>query len=361
MNTLADHLRRLVDLDGPMPVSRFMAEALTHPKLGYYARQDPFGRAGDFITAPEISQMFGELIGLWCAHGWQQLGRPSAFLLVELGPGRGTLMADAVRACRRVPGFLEAADIRLVEVSPALRQSQRRTLAGVDVAWHAEIGELPDAPLLLIANEFFDALPIRQFQRRGAHWHERLINAGPDGLAYVLSPQPVADSLLPPDVRQAAPDSIVEVSPARAAVMTEIAARVAMNRGLGLIVDYGYLRTAPGDTLQAVKGHARHPVLQAPGTADITSHVDFRALAEAAAAAGATVHGPVLQGPFLERLGIAMRAATLSAGATPAQAADVETARARLTGANQMGALFKVLAVAPPDLPPPAGFEDETQ
>ncbi len=359
MSALADHLRRLVAVDGPMPVSRFMAEALTHPTLGYYANRDPFGQDGDFVTAPEISQMFGELIGLWCAHGWQQLGRPSAFLLVELGPGRGTLMADAVRACRGVPGFLDAADIRLVEVSPALRERQRDTLAGVDVTWHADIAELPDAPLLLIANEFFDALPIRQFQRHKNRWHERLINVGPSGLAYVLSPQPIADSALPPAVRQAPPDSIVEASPARASVMAEIAARIAAAGGLALVVDYGYVRTAPGDTLQAVKGHARHPVLQAPGTADITSHVDFQALAEAATSAGAAAHGPVPQGRFLERLGIAARAATLSAKATPAQAAAIETATARLTGAGQMGALFKVLAVTSKDMPAPAGFEDE--
>ena len=360
MTALADHLRRLVAVDGPMPVSRFMTEALTHPTLGYYASRDPFGRDGDFITAPEISQMFGELIGLWCAHGWRQLGRPSAVLLVELGPGRGTLMADAVRACRGVPGFLDAADIRLVEVSPALRERQHNTLAGVDVAWHAEIAELPEAPLLLIANEFFDALPIRQFQRHGDHWHERLINAGPTGLAYVLSPQPVAHGLLPPAVRRAPPGSIVEVSPARAAVMAEIAARIATAGGLALIVDYGYARTAPGDTLQAVKGHARHPVLQAPGTADITSHVDFQALTEAAVGAGAAAHGPVPQGRFLERLGIAARAAALGAKATPAQATAIETAMARLTGADQMGALFKVLAVAPNETPPPAGFAEGT-
>lgn len=360
VNALADHLRRLVAVDGPMPVSRFMAEALTHPTLGYYVGRDPFGRDGDFITAPEVSQMFGELIGLWCAHGWQQLGRPPAFLLVELGPGRGTLMADAVRACRRIPGFLDAADIRLVEVSPALRQCQRQALPDIDITWHADIAELPDAPLLLIANEFFDALPIRQFQRRGGHWHERLITSGPTGLAYVLSPQPVADALLPPDLREAAPESIVEVSPARAAVMTDIAARIAGNGGLALIVDYGYARSAPGDTLQAVKGHARHPVLQDPGTADITSHVDFQALAEAAAAGGASAHGPVAQGRFLERLGIAARAEALRAQATPAQAAAIESATARLTGADQMGELFKVMAIASDNALPPAGFEDET-
>lgn len=360
MTALADHLRRLVAVDGPMPVSRFMAEALTHPTLGYYASRDPFGRDGDFITAPEISQMFGELIGMWCAHGWQQLGQPSAFLLVELGPGRGTLMADAIRACRGVPGFLDAVDIRLVEVSPALREQQRNALAGIDITWHADIAELPDAPLLLIANEFFDALPIRQFQRHDDHWHERLINAGPAGLAYVLSPQPVADKLLPPAVRQAPPDSIVELSPARAGVMTEIAARMTAAGGLGLVVDYGYARTAPGDTLQAVKGHARHPVLQAPGTADITSHVDFQALTEAAVSAGAAAHGPLPQGRFLERLGIAARAAALSVKATPAQAAAIESATARLTGADQMGVLFKVLAVTSTNMPVPAGFEEET-
>jgi NADH dehydrogenase [ubiquinone] 1 alpha subcomplex assembly factor 7 len=334
-----------------------MAEVLTHPQLGYYSRQDPFGRDGDFITAPEVSQMFGELIGLWAVAGWQAQGAPNPFRLVELGPGRGTLMADALRAARLVPDFLAAAEIDLVEVSPSLRERQRQALAGQRVTWHERLDELPEQPLVLIANEFFDALPIRQFQQQRGCWHERVIGLNPtgDGLVFGLAPplpEPAAFDL----PTGASEGAIAEHCPAGQAIAGEIARRLATRGGLALIIDYGYGAGESGDTLQAVRRHDRHDVLEAPGKADLTAHVDFAALALTARAAGAAVHGPVTQGDFLSALGLAARAERLSAKATPSQARDIAAAKTRLVAPAEMGRLFKVLALTPTGAPTPAGF-----
>ena len=357
MTPLLEHLLRLIAVDGPISVARYMTEALSHPQLGYYATRDPFGRQGDFITAPEVSQMFGELLGLWCAQTWQAMGAPASFALVELGPGRGTAMADALRAAAAVPGFSEACRVHLVELSPTLKVLQRQALSAYEVTWHGHVDEVRHGPAIVLANEFFDALPVRQFQRDVAGWRERLIAADGETLRFTTAPAAIAPALLPHGARDAAPGAVVEVAPARDAVMAALATRLAATGGAALIIDYGYDVTAAGETLQAVKGHRYHPVLDAPGEADITAHVDFTALAAAATAEGAICHGPVEQGVFLETLGIHRRAAALMARASAQQSRDIAAARDRLISPGAMGRLFKVLAVTAPGAPTPAGFE----
>lgn len=357
---LAGLLRRRISLEGPISVAAFMAEALGHPRLGYYMWGDPFGRGGDFITAPEISQMFGELVGLWCASTWHAMGSPSGVRLVELGPGRGTLMADALRACRRVPDFLSAVTVDLVETSPVLRERQRATLGegGLPpVEWHDAFSAVPAGPTILIANEFFDALPVHQLQRGIRHWHERLVDTSDGGFRFVLSshPSPRA-ALLPPALAGAPRGSIAEVCPAALSHVDAIARRVSEAGGAALIIDYGRERSGPGETLQAVRGHAPHDVLSEPGAADLTAHVDFEALAHAAAEAGAAAYGPVSQGSLLARLGLEMRMQALLRNASERQRAEIASGARRLIEPGQMGTLFKALAVTHPALPVPEGF-----
>jgi len=354
---LARHLRRLIAVDGPIPVSRFMAEALGHPEHGYYMTRDPLGADGDFVTAPEVSQMFGELIGLWCAETWRAMGAPARVLLAELGPGRGTLMTDALRAAAVLPDFLAAVEVHLVETSPALRTCQRQRLGARVTAWHDHVDRLPVGPLLLIANEFFDALPIRQLQRTADGWHERLVSTGENDFSFVLAPEPLPCALLSAAAAAAPVGSTIELAPGREGMMAAIAERLAREGGAALVIDYGHGGTGTGDTLQAVRRHAFAKVLADPGSADLTAHVDFQALREAAGGAGARVYGPVPQGDFLLALGIDERAARLTAGAAPEVGARIRQARERLVSAEQMGRLFKVLAVTAPSLPVPAGFE----
>ncbi len=356
MNDLQAHLADCIRLDGPISIARFMAEALGHPEWGYYISRDPLGRAGDFITAPEVSQMFGELIGLWCADRWQALGAPDSFSFVELGPGRGTLMADALRAAAAMPGFTQAARIQLVETSPVLRAAQQRALADKEVQWHDHIADLPPGPTIAVANEFFDALPIRQFQRKDDGWHERMVALSDKQLCLQLDPAVVPSAPLPAAVQSAPRDAIFEVSPARSAAMSELSQHLLQHGGAGLIIDYGHGHSAPGDTLQAMRAHEYVDPLAHPGQADLTAHVDFQALAEAAS--GAVSHGPVGQGAFLEQLGIATRAANLQRRATAVQQEAIQTALHRLTGQDQMGQLFKVMAVTSPGQMPPPGFEE---
>lgn len=357
MTALARQLARLIAADGPIPLSRYMAEALGHPTLGYYQTREPFGADGDFVTAPEVSQMFGELIGLWCAQTWSDQGRPNPCHLVELGPGRGTLMADALRAARSLPDFLDAVRLHLVETSTRLRKRQAESLAGHCPHWHDSVASLPDGPVLVIANEFFDALPVRQFQRAQDGWHERMVGVKDGELTLVLSPAAAPPGAIPAALRGATVGAIAEFAPASAEVIGLLSGQIARNGGALLAIDYGHATSAPGDTLQAVRGHQPVPMLSTPGEADLTAHVDFQFLREAAEASGAVTYGPVGQGDWLRRIGIEPRAVALKASAEPAQAEAVDAALARLTGPEQMGTLFKVLAVAGPDSPVPAGFE----
>ena len=347
-----------------MPVARFMGLALNHPELGYYRGHDPLGAGGDFITAPETSQMFGEMIGLWAAVVWESLGAPTPFTLAELGPGRGTMMADALRAGRTKPGFIEAARLHLVETSPHFRTRQVETLGGYDPVFHDDVAGLPDGPLIVIANEFFDALPVRQLIPTKTGWSERCIDrlpCGNDGFTFTIgNPVPVED--LPPSVAQdgalgaICPGTIYEVSPTAQAIVGELAGRCMNMPGAVLILDYGHGESAAGETLQALRGHQYADPLSDPGTADLTAHVDFGALAHKARDTGAGVFGPIGQGRFLLSLGIAARAKRLMAAATARQGHDIEAALKRLLAASEMGNLFKVMALAPPGAETPPGF-----
>ena len=362
---LARQLRRRIALAGPISVADYMAEALGHPEHGYYMRGGPFGRPGDFITAPEISQMFGELLGLWCVACWQQMGAPGSTRLVELGPGRGTLMADALRAARQCPAFRDAITVHLVESSPVLVAAQRDTLArqapemAARTDWHATLDEIPEGPLLLLANEFFDALPIHQFERTEAGWRERLITVDEAGFQFVLARQASPhEVLLPPASRDAPAGAVAETCPVGIDIAGAIGRRIASATGAALIVDYGPRESGLGDSFQAVRRHRAQDVLKDPGDADLTAHVDFETLARAAAQAGARCHGPLPQGQFLRRLGIDARAAALADGATANTAADIGAAHRRLIDAAEMGTLFKALALNHPNQPAPPGFEE---
>lgn len=349
MNDFARHLAGLIAHDGPMRLDRFMGLANQH----YYASRDPLGAKGDFTTAPEVSQLFGELIGLTLVDHWQRAGQPRAFRLVELGPGRGTLMADLLRAAAVRPAFIEAARISLVETSPALRTKQAHALAGHDIDWADSLDEIPaDAPLYLVANEFFDALPIRQFHAAGTNWTERHIALDDTGafqfLDVILGPQGGPEDPCLSDARQGA---IVETNPASLNIIAEIGDRLATHGGLALVSDYGYAH-GHGDTFQAMKSHAYVSPLDSPGEADITAHVDFAALARASAA---RVFGPADQGTFLTALGLETRLAALAA-AQPDKAAALRAGADRLIDPAQMGTLFKVLGLTGPGGPAPAGF-----
>lgn len=354
MTPLHEIITRRIRADGPMPVAEYMALCLGHPEHGYYTTRDPLGRSGDFTTAPEISQMFGEMLGLWLAQAWMDRGSPTPFVLAELGPGRGTLMADALRAAARVTGFTEAADLWLVETSPALRRKQWEALGAYQPHWADDLAGLPDGPLFLIANEFFDALPIRQFVVSDGVLRERVVGIENDALIFGLSP-PVSSGDMPEGAEDGA---IYETCPQGRAIATSIGERLAASGGAALAVDYGHaVPRASGDTLQAMKGHAYANPLDFPGEADITAHVDFLALAKAAESGGATNWGVRGQGALLDWLGIRVRAAIL-AKKQPDRADEIEVALARLTEPDAMGTLFKALALSGDDTPPPGFAED---
>lgn len=352
MTPLAEHLVRRIAATGPITVAEYMAECLLHPRHGYYATRDPFGAAGDFTTAPEISQMFGELLGLCLAQSWLDQGAPAPFTLAELGPGRGTLMADVLRATRAVPGFHAAAQVVLVEASPVLRQVQRRTLGSHPVTWAGDAAALPDQPLFLLANEFFDALPIRQFQRDGALWRERVVGLKEGALAFGLS-DPVDATVVGPRFDNDPSGTVVETCPSAQPIMVEIGRRLRAHGGAALIVDYGGWRSK-GDTLQALRAHRMEDALASPGEADLTAHVDFEALAEAFPVPHS---GLTEQGTLLLRLGIAARAERLAQGLTGAALNSHRAALHRLTDRTEMGSLFKALALHAPGTPPPPGFD----
>ncbi|MEP1353603.1 MAG: SAM-dependent methyltransferase [Tateyamaria sp.] len=350
--TLQQDLAARIATSGPITVADYMSTALLHPTFGYYSTRDPFGTDGDFTTAPEISQMFGELIGLCLAQSWLDQGSPAPFTLAELGPGRGTLMADILRATTQVPGFNNGARIVLVEASPILKARQAETLADFSPSWTDTVADLPDLPLWLVANEFFDALPVRQFQRDGTGWRERNVGLKNETLTFGLSPvgpQPALDHRL----EETKDGDLVELNAPAQAITADIGARVAKG-GAALIIDYGDWRSL-GDTLQALRGHAPVDPLDAPGTADLTTHVDFEALGTAAAPAAFTRLTP--QGVFLERLGITNRAQTLAGEMTGATLNAHIAAHRRLTHPDEMGNLFKVLGLYPADAPPPPGLE----
>jgi SAM-dependent MidA family methyltransferase len=347
MTRLADRLARLIEQSGPISVAQYMAEANAH----YYGTRDPLGQAGDFTTAPEISQMFGELIGLWLADIWARAGSPKAARYVELGPGRGTLAVDALRAMRSA-GL--APPVHFVETSPVLRRAQRERVP--DAHWHEDSGTLPDdAPLLIVANEFFDALPVRQLVASPSGWLEMLVTHREGRFVPVPGP-PVGGEAIPARLREAAPGTVLETSPASVAVIRQLAQLIAGSGGAALIVDYGHERTSAGDTLQAVAKHGYADPWMEPGERDLTAHVDFEALGQAAREEGVRVFGPKLQGEWLEAMGIGLRASSL-AKASPGRAEEIESAVRRLTAPEEMGSLFKVMALVAQDWPMPAGFE----
>ena len=358
--SLGSVLLRRIKRTGPMTVAEYMAEALHHQSGGYYADGDPFGAAGDFITAPEISQMFGELLGLWTLSAWIANGAPEPACLVELGPGRGTLMADMVRSIGGVVDVSEVFQIHMVETNPSLRRIQADTLAPLKPVWHNDVSSLPEQPWFLVANEFLDALPMHQLRWTEGAWRECLVvpDAAGTGLAWGVerSESPLA-ALLPAQTRQSPIDgAMAELSLAANAIVTGIAHHVVRHGGAALIIDYGSERFGAGDSLQAVRHHQPVEVLRDPGLADLSSHVDFSQIREACRAAGADFAGPVEQGRFLIDLGIEERAGALSRGATLGQRRDIESALRRLIGSAEMGTLFKVAGLLPPGTPDLAGF-----
>jgi NADH dehydrogenase [ubiquinone] 1 alpha subcomplex assembly factor 7 len=357
MTPLGQRIAALIASQGPIALPEFMTLALLDPLAGYYATRQPIG--ADFITAPEVSQMFGELIGLWLAQCWHDQGRAQRPLLVELGPGRGTLMADALRAMKLMPEFRDQIEVVLVEASPVLAAQQRKTLAdcGVPLRWAAAFDAVPkDRPLFLIANEFFDALPIRQYVRTERGWNERMVTVDTNGaLAFVLSPVVVPAGNMPANRVGAPPGGVHEMSPAGEALVEEIGHVIAREGGAALIVDYGYDMPGFSETLQAVQSHSFADVLNDPGAMDLSAHVDFAALGDAAVRGGAAAHGPVPQGNFLDDLGIRARADVIG-NHNPQMRDALNEQVARLINADQMGLLFKALAIVPKSAPPPPGF-----
>ena len=354
-------IRRRIESAGSLSVAQYMELCLTHPEHGYYSTRAPIGAGGDFTTAPEISQMFGELVGVWAAAAWRAIGSPENVRLVELGPGRGTMMLDLLRAAKVIPAFRAAIVLHLVEISRALAQLQRQALLGTDVpvSWHATLDDVPDGPAIIVANEFFDALPVHQAVMCADGWHERVIKIDErDQLRFSIDrdPMPLFDELLPREIRAARIGEIFEWRTDKVAL--ELGRRIAKEGGAALVIDYGHAKSAIGDTLQAVRRHQTAHSLVAPGLSDLTAHVDFRALAEAAGGMGARVHGPVSQAGFLRQLGIAQRAAVLKAGAPPQSASTIDAALERLTNEDRtgMGGLIKVLALSEPKVGSLPGF-----
>jgi NADH dehydrogenase [ubiquinone] 1 alpha subcomplex assembly factor 7 len=356
----AEILRRIA-LAGPMPVRQYMELCLSHPVHGYYMTRDPLGRDGDFITAPEVSQVFGELLGLWAASAWHQMGQPENVRLVELGPGRGTMMLDALRAIQVVPAFRRAIVVHLVEISPALQKQQRQAMTAVDVPvlWHQAFDEVPDGPVIVLANELFDALPVNQAIKQFNGWYERVVEIDSEGkLAFGIANNPIPqfDQLVPGSMRDAPIGAIYEWRADN--LPLSLSRRLVHQGGAALVIDYGHVESAPGDTLQAVGGHTYVSALESPGTVDLTAHLDFQAFAIAAESMGARVSGPITQAEFLRSLGIDQRAAMLKSLASPEKAVAIDSAIKRLLGEGrtEMGSLFKAIGVAQPSLGTLPGF-----
>jgi NADH dehydrogenase [ubiquinone] 1 alpha subcomplex assembly factor 7 len=344
VNALKRKILALIEAQGPLTVAQYMAIALGDSEHGYYMRRDPLGR--DFITAPEVSQVFGELIGLFFVQAWEDRGRPKTFQFVELGPGRGTLMADMIRVAAKLrPEFVHAVRITLAETSPALRAKQADTLAALPVEWVSRFDDVPtNGPLFLIANEFFDALPIHQFVKGEHGWHERMVTRDDDNLRFALTPETIPASVIPTSVRDAPTGSIIEVNAGASQLARRIAGRIADAGGVALVIDYGHVTTAVGDTLQAVKNNAFTDPLGEPGEADLTTHVDFQALGSVAREEGARTPSVIAQSEFLEALGIHPRAERLKCD-NPERASEIDSAIERLIDPQQMGTLFKAMAI----------------
>lgn len=358
---LEDRLISLIRANGPITVADYMSDALGHPHDGYYMARAPIGAEGDFTTAPEISQIFGELIGLWLLQTWTDMGAPGEFNLVELGPGRGVLMADVLRAAALRREFLDAAHLVLVETSGRLRHEQQTRLRGQSVkpTWADEFGEIPPGPLLIVANEFFDCLPIRQFERTANGWRERMVglNDAGDSLAFTHHPTPPPPEIDLPPPGDTEVGAIIEICEPATELARAIAARLVEHGGHALIIDYGHYGAGAGDSLQAVRAHAYWPVLSAPGAADMTAHVNFEAIAKAAIEGGASAWPPLAQGAFLHRLGLAARLERLCAGKSAEAREALITGAHRISAPDEMGEVFKAMCISAPSLPPPPGFE----
>lgn len=348
MTDLKAKLTKQIAAQGPISVAQYFAACLTDPDHGYYTTNEPFGRKGDFITAPEVSQMFGELIGAVCISAFEQLGAPNEFQLVELGPGRGTLMSDLLRTAAYRPAFVHSARLNMVEMSPRLREIQNQTLvqSPIKPTFRDHFGDVPDGPVIVVANEFFDALPIHQFVKTPGGWLERQVGVSAAGeLNFGVGPTRLPDASVPPSAAGAPEGAILETQPTANAIAEEIGARIAEHGGFALFIDYGYLRAAPGDTLQALYQQGFDDVLAHPGAADLTAHVNFEALAMAAKRGGAVPLPPLEQGEFLLQAGLLERAGSLGAGKSVAEQEVIRDAVERLAAPDQMGKLFKVLAI----------------
>jgi NADH dehydrogenase [ubiquinone] 1 alpha subcomplex assembly factor 7 len=359
-SSLAKRLKQRIETGGPISVEAFMDACLLDAAAGAYTARQPIGAKGDFITAPEISQIFGELLGLWAVAVWQGMGEPDAVTIAELGPGRGTLMADALRAARVSPKFLDCLSVALVERSPVLTAAQRDALRDVQppVSWYAALDEVPRSPLIVIANEFVDALPIRQFVRRGNAWYERLVTNSAEGFAFAVSSSAVGDEDAPgvQDVTVVPEGGVAETRRAALTLLAEFASRAADAPLAALIIDYGHDETGFGDTLQAVRAHRYADPLAAPGDTDLSAQVDFAALKRSAEALGLKAYGPMPQGEFLLKLGLGPRRDRLLASASKAQEEAINSGAARLADPRKMGVLFKVLALTSAGLQAPPPF-----
>ncbi|MFY0636901.1 class I SAM-dependent methyltransferase [Maricaulis maris] len=358
---IADTLRDRIRSGGPLSIAAFMTEALFDPRHGFYATKDPIGAGADFITAPEISQMFGELLGLVAAQTWLDMGRPDTLKLIEMGPGRGTMMADALRAARTVPGFLDATEVVLIEASAALKAVQAQTLgpSGAQIRWVDRLEAVAPGPSIILGNEFLDCLPVRQALRHEGVWHERLVGLNPDddgAFVFVLGPPLGEDeALIPARLHEAEDGALVELRPGDRQVVDLLAARFSEQPGRALFIDYGPAQSEMGDTLQAIRAHKKQPPLEAPGTADLTARVDFESLLQAGRDAGLKAYGPECQGDWLLGLGLEARAAALSQS-QPGKRAEIARQIWRLTDNEQMGELFKLVCLDSADLPLPPGF-----
>jgi NADH dehydrogenase [ubiquinone] 1 alpha subcomplex assembly factor 7 len=354
--SLKDQIIADIQKNGPMPLNEYMRRCNEH----YYATRVPFGKAGDFITAPDISQMFGELVGMWCADIWQRAGSPNPFRLIELGPGRGTLMADALRATKNIPGFHAALSVHFVEISPVLRAQQESRVPGA--VWHQSWVQTPleGGPAIFIANEFFDALDIEQWVKHGSSWKRRCVSLSDDKFVFTdVEADGTSNAFIdmPDDIKDAPEGSVFEYCDTGIWSAVELPVRLnIIGGGALLVIDYGHGKSSCGDTLQAMKSHATHDILEHPGEADLTAHVDFGLMREIQDESVNTVHGPTTQGQFLRKLGLDARAAML-ARANPARAEDFFADAARLADSDQMGTLFKVMAITSKNWPTPAGFE----